>query len=837
MAKTISDLNISAICKNLQALNLVFSYGTMTETQQGNNKPKKSFTFTKDWQKKTIKDCNTKATKDDNTIALHTGTNNNILAIDWDLYDWDEEQQDFMLNGEKLQAYNDIQSNHDITTFKETSGNDGEHWIYKYDPAKVGGIIKGGKLVYKKNKLNCGDLKSGGGCLFFSGSKYKAVNGDVKEYTTKCEKIDIQEIPQEILEYFVYEFEGVEQKKPIKPISNESDNDSGILLQEPETVLQFIKTKKINNESDFLNVWLSCLDYNDYETWINVLHSIKNNKQYWQLVHQWSAQSSKYNYNDTQEIINKATGVKSLGSIYYQAKNTSNYKTAFDNIDVDDDLNELIKNFNDNNIAKYFYKFHQFEYLYEKSNKCGSWFVLNDSNIWDRTFCEMPEKFKTQVMDFITKKFIIGQKVINLQMRNMDDDDDRKKSLKEDIKNIKTHIKNIGDVKRVKGAIDLLREMYSNKAITNLMLEQTHNIHRFCFLNGYINLNDKAPYQLHQIQATDYIMITTNYDYNPKPSKIDYVNTLINNIATGKHKDYIMSIIAKCMFGQNKQRNFYIFTGTGANGKSMLCDDLIKPAFGNYYKSLNASYYTQATRNGSATPDMAYNQYCRIMISSEPDADEKLQSAKIKSLTGLEEIHTRALYQDQQTWTPHSTPILLCNEKPDFNKFDKAIAQRVKIVPFTNKFVEQPKLPFERLLNDKLKVELNDDKDASIRQSFISILLEYYESNVSMNDDEISMLATSEFIDMQNPIGDFINTQMIKTNGEMVLFNDVYECYKLYYIDSGCERNKMMSKIQIGKAFKINAIETAKHGKAHVCYVLNYKLIVPEPIANEVLDM
>ena len=56
-------------------------------------------------------------------------------------------------------------------------------------------------------------------------------------------------------------------------------------------------------------------------------------------------------------------------------------------------------------------------------------------------------------------------------------------------------------------------------------------------------------------------------------------------------------------------------------------------------------------------------------------------------------------------------------------------------------------------------------------------------------------------------------------------------------MDSGCERNKMMSKIQICKAFKINAIETARKGKGNIPYVLNYKLIVPEPIANEVLDM
>ena len=37
-----------------------------------------------------------------------------------------------------------------------------------------------------------------------------------------------------------------------------------------------------------------------------------------------------------------------------------------------------------------------------------------------------------------------------------------------------------------------------------------------------------------------------------------------------------------------RDENFIIFTGTGANGKSLISDALMKPALGEYYKTMSA---------------------------------------------------------------------------------------------------------------------------------------------------------------------------------------------------------------------------------------------------------
>ena len=70
-------------------------------------------------------------------------------------------------------------------------------------------------------------------------------------------------------------------------------------------------------------------------------------------------------------------------------------------------------------------------------------------------------------------------------------------------------------------------------------------------------------------------------------------------------------------------------------------------------------------------------------------------------------IPARKLYQTGFEYKPALTPIMLCNDIPEFSKIDKAVNQRVKIVPFKRKFVNNPTLPHERQINYNLVKELD----------------------------------------------------------------------------------------------------------------------------------
>ena len=87
---------------------------------------------------------------------------------------------------------------------------------------------------------------------------------------------------------------------------------------------------------------------------------------------------------------------------------------------------------------------------------------------------------------------------------------------------------------------------------------------------------------------TDYITITAGYDYIEHPNKVEYTNTLLESIASNDIEggtgisdlQYLKNILSSTLYGLNKRREFYIFTGTGANEKSLISDALMKPALG-----------------------------------------------------------------------------------------------------------------------------------------------------------------------------------------------------------------------------------------------------------------
>ena len=818
------NASIRNIAIELDKQCLIFSTGVLTEVNNGGNvKPSKKFNFKNGWQKKTKNDFTT-IKNTDNAIILHTGTPNNIIAIDWDLYDWNGDE--FVLNDDKFTAYNEITSKYAINTFIERSGNRGVHWIYKYDPTKLS--IKGGKLVFKRNLLNCGDLKINSGCVFFTGTQYMGINNELKKYESDNTTMEINDIPIEILNYFTYDTnDNNKQHQHINSIKVPEKTDT---TSDTPNIL-FNSKDEIINELGFLKICLSCLDYNNYETWIDVLHSVKHNTEYYNIVHLWSAQSHKYVYNDTQKIIDNGNGEKTIGSIIYRAKHDTHinkFNSLMGAINIKQDTINLLYNFSDLDIANFFYKNHKDNYFYDSTGKIESWFICDDNNLWTRIYKDDPLSLLYNIILYFKNVVKYVQMVIKTKIKITDITDPMYKTYTDLNKNLILYVKATSDVRTYSGTMIILKHLYTNTNITTKIIKQSHNINKFTFLNGYINLTDMT---FNKIEKTDYITTNTGYKYNATPHKINFVMDILDKMGEPTHIKYILNIISKCMFGQNTDRRFYVFTGSGANGKSVITDDFIKNSFGQYYKSIRADYFTTSSKAGNATPELADKEYCRILIGSEPEACELLQTAKIKKITGMEEIQTRALYKDEKEWVPQFTPILLCNDIPDFTKIDAAITQRIKIVPFNNKFVDTPITANERKRDPYLKKLINDDNDDQIKQSFIQILLNNYKYELTNNDIHETNTATTNFIETQNPVITFIKAKLIRTNATaFIISSDMYSAYKEFYLsDDNNPINELLSvrKFMISMQYNDFIVETKTGNKK---YYKNVVFIVSDDV-------
>ena len=113
----------------------------------------------------------------------------------------------------------------------------------------------------------------------------------------------------------------------------------------------------------------------------------------------------------------------------------------------------------------------------------------------------------------------------------------------------------------------------------------------------------------------------------------------------------------------------------------------------------------------------------RLVIASEPEKQDKLNTGYIKLLTGKDRVKTRKCYGNEMIeFSINFRTILLCNDIPQVDDpSDQAYQRRLKCINFPFEFVDEPKEPHQKLIDHTLVVE-------DLKLEFIYLLFKYYKN-------------------------------------------------------------------------------------------------------------
>lgn len=132
--------------------------------------------------------------------------------------------------------------------------------------------------------------------------------------------------------------------------------------------------------------------------------------------------------------------------------------------------------------------------------------------------------------------------------------------------------------------------------------------------------------------------------------------------------------------------------------------------------------YIRQPSSCNPRPDLLGLKNKRIIITSEPENNQKLNAGFIKMISGNDTIKARGCFQNkEEKIRPTFGLILLCNDIPQFDKDDQAIWERCRCVLFKMKFTNDPKNENERQIDYELK-----NKIKKWKMQMIKILLIYY---------------------------------------------------------------------------------------------------------------
>ena len=153
--------------------------------------------------------------------------------------------------------------------------------------------------------------------------------------------------------------------------------------------------------------------------------------------------------------------------------------------------------------------------------------------------------------------------------------------------------------------------------------------------------------------------------------------------------EYFGKISGSCIKGKNSDKLFPIMTGNGDNSKSMI-KKVFESAFGAYCITFPTTLFTGKRSGGGPDPSVARSKYAHVAFVQEPDADDPLKNGTIKEMTGGDRFFARFLNDNGGEIEPMFTLILMCNTVPIIPHSDKAMKNRVRLVPYLSTWISNP---------------------------------------------------------------------------------------------------------------------------------------------------
>ena len=220
-------------------------------------------------------------------------------------------------------------------------------------------------------------------------------------------------------------------------------------------------------------------------------------------------------------------------------------------------------------------------------------------------------------------KYLVGYCATQLLIQNkaltLATSEDTTKSIDNKIKQITELLKNLQLLRKNKARKELVDDILNQ--ITNNNIEFDSNPHLFAFKNKIYDLKTNA---FIEPDYSQYAKTTCGYDYSPYYSseKISVLSNLIDTIFTNREvRDYYLTILATGLYGQQIE-NFFIATGTGGNGKSLI-NALMMDCVGAYGYKMGANVLLDEIKEG-ANPAIASLHCKRFVLAQEPNGKKSV---------------------------------------------------------------------------------------------------------------------------------------------------------------------------------------------------------------------
>lgn len=260
---------------------------------------------------------------------------------------------------------------------------------------------------------------------------------------------------------------------------------------------------------------------------------------------------------------------------------------------------------------------------------------------------------------------------------------------------------------RINSVLDLARDYLYKPSF----FQWDHDPYLLAVSNGVVDLRTG---ELRPGTPSDFIRTQLDVEYHGLAEKAPKWEKFLQEIFNNDHEviNFMQRLLGYSLTAQQVEHVLPVLYGAeGRNGKNILLS-----AIQNVLGESNACQFAKElllsgnNNPGASMPFMAELANKRIVWIEETSENAHLSEAQIKMLTGGAKFQARELYSKPVQVTPKYTCLVLTNFRPVVSSNDAALWERVLLVEFTQRFIDNPQFDHEHKADKFLLSKLEQEK-------------------------------------------------------------------------------------------------------------------------------
>jgi len=319
----------------------------------------------------------------------------------------------------------------------------------------------------------------------------------------------------------------------------------------------------------------------------------------------------------------------------------------------------------------------------------------------------------------------------------------------------------------------------------------------FCCENGVIDL---ATGEFREHRREDLITYISPARYDPQAAAPRW-EQFVREVMRGDLEmvAYLQRLVGYCMTGEVSEDAFFIFYGTGSNGKTTFLEVLRAVMGYDYAKATPAATFLKRrdTSSSGASPEIARLRGTRLVTAVEVERAQRLATGMVKAAAGGDRQVARFLYQELMEFDGQFKVILAVNNKPAVHDQSKGMWRRVHLVPWEAVF-EEGTPGFDKYLDRKLLAEL-----PGILNWCAAGARQWFERGLAAPTKVLA--ATREYREEQDDLGEFFENQCAFGRGKTAAVATLHKAY-VTWCDSAGEKpmsKKVLTQVLAERGVKV----------------------------------